>query len=72
MCLAVPVRLVEVEDADTGIFEIDGARNTVSLALVDGARVGDYVLIHAGFAIQKIDEEEARKTLEMFREIDEA
>lgn len=69
MCLAVPVRIEAVE-GDTGVFEVGGARNTVSLALLDDVRPGDYVLMHAGFAIQKIDEEEALKTLEMFREME--
>ncbi|MFH1540060.1 MAG: HypC/HybG/HupF family hydrogenase formation chaperone [bacterium] len=69
MCLAVPVRIEAVEDGDTGVFEIEGARNTVNLALLDDVKVGDYVLLHAGFAIQKIDEMEAKKTLKLFREI---
>lgn len=69
VCLAVPVRIVEVQPGDVGVFEIEGALNEVSLSLLDDVLVGDYVLVHAGFAIEKLDEEDALKTLAMFDEI---
>jgi hydrogenase expression/formation protein HypC len=63
MCVAAPMRLIEVQ-GEEGRAELDGVTRTVSLALLDSAAPGDYVLIHAGFAIAKLDEEEARLTLE--------
>jgi len=71
MCLAVPLRLSSVE-GDSGRVEEGGVTREVSLALLPEARPGDHVLIHAGFAIQVIDEEEARQTLALLREIEEA
>lgn len=67
MCLAVPMKVVEITDG-TAICEIDGVRREGSLMMVDDVAVGDYVLLHAGFAIEKIDPEEAQKTLDIFRE----
>ena len=69
MCLAVPVRIVEIKADDVGLFEIDGALNEVNLLLIEDVREGDYVLVHAGFAIEKLDEQDALKTLAMFDEI---
>lgn len=68
MCLAVPAEVVELMDDDLAVIEIGGVRKEVSLMLVDGAEVGDFVLVHAGFAIEKVDPEEARKTLELLEE----
>jgi hydrogenase expression/formation protein HypC len=69
LCLAIPVRLVEVKEGATGFFEIEGVRNEVDLSLIEDAAAGDYVLVHAGFAIEKLDEEDALRTLAMFEEI---
>ncbi|MEW5763495.1 MAG: HypC/HybG/HupF family hydrogenase formation chaperone [Acidobacteriota bacterium] len=63
MCLAIPMRLVE-KDGWEGTVELNGVRRSVSLMLLEDAEVGDHVLIHAGYAIGKVDEEEARLTLE--------
>ena len=68
MCLAVPMKVVKIEDS-TAICEVDGVRREGSLMMLDDVAVGDYVLLHAGFAIEKIDPEEALKTLEVFREV---
>ena len=68
MCLAVPMQVSEILDG-TAICEVDGVRREASLMMIDGVAVGDYVLIHAGFAIEKIDPVEAEKTLDIFREI---
>jgi len=69
MCLAVPAEVVEILESDIALVEAGGARKRISLSLVDGAKVGDYVLVHAGFAIEIVDEEEARKTMELFEEL---
>ena len=68
MCWAVPAKVVEI-DGELGKVELSGTVREVGLQLVSDPQVGDYVLVHAGFAIQKVDEEEARKTLELFEEI---
>lgn len=69
MCLAVPVRIEELTSPGNAIVELDGVRKEISLALVDDAAVGDYVIVHVGFALQKLDQEEAEKTLALFAEI---
>ncbi len=68
MCLAVPVRIVELLEGERAIAEIDGVRKEISLALVETAAVGDYVIVHVGYAISRLDEEEARRTLALFEE----
>jgi len=69
MCLAIPAKVETIEDS-TGMAHVslDGVRKEISLALVDDVAVGDYVLIHVGYALNKISEEEAQKTLELFAE----
>lgn len=68
MCLAVPMKLVEVE-GNQGVAESGGVRARVRLDLVEDASLGSYVLVHAGFAIQVVDEEEARETLALIAEL---
>ncbi len=67
MCVAVPCKLVEINGME-GIAESGGARFNVRLDLIDEPRVGNYVLVHAGFAIQQMDEETARETLALLAE----
>ena len=66
MCLGVPMQVKTIAD-DLAVCEIDGVRREASLMMLDGVQVGDYVLIHAGFAIEKIDEAEAQLTLAALR-----
>jgi len=68
MCWAVPTRIVQI-DGDVGRAEIDGAVREVGLCLIEDPLPGDYVLIHAGFAIQKVDEQEAQETLRLLDEM---
>ena len=68
MCLAIPSKIVEISDSMATI-DVEGVRRQVSIMLVDGVRVGDYVIVHAGYAINKLDEISARETLELLREI---
>jgi hydrogenase expression/formation protein HypC len=68
MCVAVPARVARIENG-TAIVEVGGVRREASLLLLDDAKVGDYVIVHAGFAIQKLDEQEALATLDLLREI---
>ena len=68
MCLAVPMKIVSIAN-DMAIAEIDGVRREASLMMLgDAAKVGDYVLIHAGFAISRLDEEAALETIALMRE----
>jgi hydrogenase expression/formation protein HypC len=68
VCLAVPMQINKIED-DVAYCEVDGVQREASLMMLDGATVGDFVLIHAGFAIAKLDPEEAQATLQLFRDI---
>jgi len=69
MCLAVPSKVVQLLENDHALIEVGGVRNKISLMLVDGVQVGDYVIVHVGFAITRLDAEEAEKTLALFDEI---
>jgi hydrogenase expression/formation protein HypC len=69
MCLALPMRIVAVDGA-LATIAAEGLEQQASLALVPDAGVGDYVLVHAGYAISVIDEAEARETFELLREIE--
>lgn len=80
MCLGIPGRIVEISDADNklGLVEVSGVRRQINLACVIDAEhpidscIGDWVLVHVGFAMSRIDEEEARKTLELLEQLGEA
>ena len=67
MCLAVPLRLVETNE-EIGIVEMGGIRRRVNLSFVENAKVGDYVIVHAGFAITIMDEKEAESTIKIIEE----
>ena len=70
MCLAVPMRLTEIKD-NLGIVELANSKLEVNLQLLENVQVGDYIIVHAGFAIQKLDQEDAEETLSILREIAE-
>lgn len=74
MCLGIPAQIVELVDTEAGLAkaEISGVRRAVSLALCPEAEVGDWVLVHVGFALSRIDEDEARQTLELLEQMGEA
>jgi hydrogenase expression/formation protein HypC len=71
MCLAIPAKVVQLLDGDNGLVDVGGVQKEVSLALVEDVAVGDFVIIHVGYALNKIDPEEAEKTLALFRELGE-
>ena len=71
MCLAIPMVLVERNELE-GVAEVDGVQRRISVMYVPEAEVGDYVLVHAGFAIGQIDADEAARTLELLREYSDA
>lgn len=72
MCLALPVKVVEVGPVDTAIVDLGGVKKEISLALLDDVQVGDYVILHVGYALSKLDPEEAEKTLALFAEMEAA
>ncbi len=66
---AVPARIVEMGEDDQAVVDLGGVRRSVSLILVDGAAVGDYVIVHVGYALNRLDPAEARRTLELFEQL---
>lgn len=69
MCLAIPARVVELLPGQQAVVDLSGVRKQVSIALVDDAQLGDYVIVHVGYAIGKIDPDEAERTLAVFAEL---
>lgn len=68
MCLAIPARVVEIAADDQAIVDLGGVRKDISLALVEDVKVGDYVIVHVGYALTRLDPEEAEKTLALMAE----
>jgi hydrogenase expression/formation protein HypC len=66
MCLAIPVLVTELLPDDMAKVSLDGVTKVVSTALVEDLKIGDYVVLHVGYALTKLDPEEAERTLELF------
>ena len=67
MCLAIPAEIIEIDrDADSALVSVGGVRKSISLALVDDIKEGDFVLVHVGYALSKVNESEAATTLALF------
>ena len=71
MCLAIPAQVVELRPDDNALVDLAGVKKEISLALVEGVAIGDYVIVHVGYALNKLDPEEAAKTLKLFAEMGE-
>ena len=69
MCLALPARIVALDDGDQATVDLGGVRKGVSVALTPGVAVGDYVIVHVGHAIGTVDADEAARTLALFAEL---
>ena len=69
MCLAIPMRVIEIKGQEA-IAEIGGIKRKANIQLVENVKVGDYLIVHAGFAIEKLDEEDAKETIAMFQEME--
>lgn len=69
MCLAVPMKIVEIRADGKGVADLGGLRHVVDLSLVSDVQLGVYVIVHAGFAIETLDQEQADITLALFEEI---
>ena len=70
MCLALPARITEIHDDDTATVTLGGVRKQVSLALIEDVAVGDYVVVHVGYALSKLDPAEAERTLALLTDLD--
>ena len=71
MCLAIPAKVVELLPDDQAVIDLGGVRKEISLALVSDVAVDDYVIVHVGYALNKLDQDEAAKTLALFAELGE-
>lgn len=71
MCLAIPGKIVEIVDTENQIakVEVGGVRRNVNIGMLDDTKIGDYVLVHVGFAMSKVDEKEAQETLRLLEEL---
>jgi hydrogenase expression/formation protein HypC len=69
MCLALPARVLTLVEPEHAVVEIAGVKRTVSIAIVPEARVGDYVIVHVGYAIGRLDPAEAERTLALIAEL---
>lgn len=69
MCLAIPAEVTKLLPGEMAVASIDGVSKEVSVVLIEDLAVGDYVIIHVGYALTKIDPDEARRTLELMREL---
>jgi len=72
MCLAIPARVIQIGEQNLGLVELGGVVREASFMLLPDVRLGDYVLLHAGYALQKVDEAEAEETLRLLSEMAEA
>lgn len=68
MCLGIPMRIIS-RAGDKAVVNSGGIKRGISVSLLKDIKVGDYVIVHAGFAIEKLDEERAKETLDIFKEI---
>ncbi|MCL4371286.1 MAG: HypC/HybG/HupF family hydrogenase formation chaperone [Chloroflexi bacterium] len=69
MCLAVPARITRIE-GNRATVDVAGVVREASIMMLPDAKVGEYVIIHAGYAIERLDEEEARRTIDLFRQME--
>lgn len=66
MCLAIPVKIKTLLEDELALVELNGVETTISVSLVEDLKVGDYVILHVGYALSKLDQEEAEETLKLF------
>jgi hydrogenase expression/formation protein HypC len=72
MCLALPVKVVELGANDMATVDLGGVKKEISLALLDDVNIGDYVILHVGYALSVLDPDEAQKTLALFAELNQS
>jgi hydrogenase expression/formation protein HypC len=71
MCLAIPALVVERLEGEEAVIDLDGVRKKISVALVPDVRAGDYVIVHVGYALTRLDPDEAQRTLALFAQVQE-
>ena len=71
MCLAIPAQVIKLVDIEHAVVDMGGVRKTISTALVDDLQIGDYVIVHVGYALNRLDPEEAAETLRLIAEFSE-
>lgn len=71
MCLGIPARVIQIDESDLGKVDYLGTRVKTNFALLENIKIGDWVIVHAGFAISRLNEEEARETFSILREMAE-
>ena len=69
MCLAIPAQVIAMPNAETAVVELGGIRKAISTALLDEVAVGDYVIVHVGYALERLNVAEAEETLRLFAEL---
>ena len=69
MCLAIPARIMQLLEPHSAVVDLGGVRKTISTALLDNVNIGDYVIVHVGYALAKLDQLEAQRTLQLFQEL---
>jgi hydrogenase expression/formation protein HypC len=69
MCLAIPGKIVTLQEAGNAIVDIGGVRKQINVSLLPDIAVGDYVIVHVGYALSRVDEQEAERTLSLFAEL---
>ena len=69
MCLGIPAKVVQIDDSLEGKIDYLGTKVKTNFSLLDDVKIGDWVIVHAGFAISKLNEKEARETLDLLREL---
>ena len=72
MCIGIPGRIVSISEDQLAKVEFSGVQREVSLMLCPEVQIGDYVLVHVGFAIQRLEEQDALETLQLFQELEES
>lgn len=72
MCLALPAKVISLLDGDEAVVDIGGVHKQISLALLEDVSVGEYVILHAGYALSRLDQREAERTLALFAELEAA
>ena len=70
MCLALPAKVLALHESNMGTVDVGGVRKEIYLGLVEHVAIGDYVIVHVGYALSRVDEDEAQKTLALFAEIE--
>ena len=69
MCLGIPMKIIEMREKNLAVADLDGVRYEIDLSLIENPKLGDHVIIHAGVAIERLDENEANERIKLFEEL---